>query len=118
MTLIAAILRTYPQAIPGSSDYGTTDDGLKISNWNAAKLGPKPDEATLIAQAAALPSVDAEKRPRAPIQVYNDINGLVAADQNKLMRAVCAVWMTQNPGPAKQILSALGISIAGDEVAP
>jgi hypothetical protein len=118
MRLIDAILRVYPQASPLGPDYGTSDDGLTITNWNVAKLGPKPNEAALLSQAATLQASDYEKRGRDPVLVYQDINALTAGQQNQLVRAICAVWITQNPKAAKAILQTLNINIPGDETVP
>lgn len=120
MTLLQAIARVYPNCFNARSGrpLAISADGLVIVDW-PADLGAKPDEATLLAQAAQLPPSDFEKRPRDARNVYADISALAATDQNKLMRAVCAVWMTQNPAQAKAILAALNIqAVPGDEVAP
>lgn len=61
MTLVDAILRVYPQANPFGGDYGTSDDGLQITNWNTAKLGAKPREVDVLAKASTLPLTTQEK---------------------------------------------------------
>jgi len=59
MTLGRALHKLYPAANP--CDFGTTPDG-KISNWNAAKLGPKPKEADVMTQAQAMQPTQRELR--------------------------------------------------------
>jgi hypothetical protein len=118
MTLTQAIYRVYPQAFgsPVTCNFGTAINASTgkelITVW--VGLGAKPDEDTLLAQAAGLPPSDIEKRPRALAAIVADIQNLSAADKAKLQLGVQAQFLQDHPRFAR----ALGINLDGDEVAP
>jgi len=71
MTLIEAVCRVYPSADIHNGDFGTNGD--KLTNWNEAKLGPRPNEADVMAAAANAPETAAQAHLRKCQQARNII---------------------------------------------